>query len=104
MALASTLLSAVPIALLLLLAWAIRYRGKVGLIAGYDGDLPPEREAELARDAARVLVVAAAATSLLIVDAWTGSVPRPDVLVTVAIVVAVTWFLYKWNVREPADD
>ena len=104
MALASTLLSAVPVALLLLLAWAIRYRGKVGLIAGYDGGLSPEREAELARDAARVLVVAAAATSLLVVDAWTGAVPRPGLLVTVAIVAPVAWFLWKWNVREQADD
>lgn len=101
MALVSTLLSAVPIALCLLLAWAIYSRGKVGLIAGYDGDLPPERETELARDAAAVLVVAAAATSLLVVDAWTGVVPRPDVVVTVAIVAAVAWFLWKWNVREP---
>ena len=39
----------------LLLAWAIRRRGAVDLIAGYDGDLPPEREAVLARDAAAVL-------------------------------------------------
>ncbi|PHQ46772.1 hypothetical protein DJ68_05460 [Halorubrum sp. C3] len=104
MALASTLLSAVSVALLLLLAWAIRYRGKVGLIAGYDGDLSPDREAELARDAARVLVVAAAATSLLVVDAWTGAVPRPDLLVTLLIAVAVAWFLWKWNVREPGRD
>ena len=100
MALVSTLLSAVPVALLLLLAWAIGRRGRVGLIAGYDGGLPPEREAELARDAAAVLVVAAAATSLLVVDAWTGAVPLPDVLVTLLIVAAVAWFLWKWNVRE----
>ena len=100
MALAATLLSAVPVALLLLLAWAIGRRGRVGLIAGYDGGLPPEREAELARDAAAVLVVAAAATSLLVVDAWTGAVPGPDVLVTLLIVAAVAWFLWKWNVRE----
>ncbi|GAA0724042.1 hypothetical protein J2744_002271 [Halorubrum trapanicum] len=104
MALPSTFLSVVPAALLLLLAWAIRVRGKVGLIAGYDGGLPSEREAELARDAARVLVVAAAATGLLVVDAWTGAVPRPDVLVTLAIVAAVAWFLWKWNVSEPDHD
>ena len=100
MALASTLLPAVSIALLLLLAWAIRYRGQVGLIAGYDGGLPPEREAELARDAAAVLVVAAAAAGLLVVDAWTGAVPRPGLSVTLLIVAAVAWFLWKWNVRE----
>ncbi|WP_434522951.1 hypothetical protein [Halorubrum sp. AS12] len=104
MALPSTFLSAVPAALLLLLAWEIRVRGKVGLIAGYDGGLPPEREAELARDAAAVLVVAAAATSLLVVDAWIGAVPRPGLLVTVAIAAAVAWFLWKWNVSEPDGD
>ena len=86
----------------LLLAWAIRRGDAVDLIAGYDGDLPPEREADLARDAARVLVVAAAATGLLVVDAWTGAVPDPGVLVTVAVVAPVAWFLWKWNVRtEP---
>ncbi|WP_423996362.1 hypothetical protein [Halorubrum trapanicum] len=100
MAPASTLLSAVPIVFCLLLAWAIWRRGKVGLIAGYDGGLPPEREAELARDAAAVLVVAAAATSLLVVDAWTGAVPRPGVVATLAIVAAVAWFLWKWNAGE----
>ncbi|QWC19470.1 hypothetical protein [Halorubrum sp. 2020YC2] len=99
MALPATLLSAFPIGLCLLLAWAIRRRGKVGLIAGYDGDLSPEREAELARDAARVLAVAAAATSLLVVDAWTGAVPRPGLLVTLLIAGAVGWFLWKRNVR-----
>ena len=99
MALTSTLLSAVSIAVCLLLAWAIAHRGAVGLVAGYDGDLPPEREAELARDAARVLVVAAAATGLLVVDAWTGAVPRPGLSVTLLIVAAVAWFLWKWNVR-----
>ncbi|SDF02523.1 hypothetical protein SAMN04488067_101472 [Halorubrum xinjiangense] len=104
MALAVTLLSAVPIAVCLLLAWAIRSREKVGLIAGYDGGLPPEREAELARDAAAVLVVAAAATSLLVVDAWTRGVPRPGLLVTILIAAAVAWFLWKWNVREPDRD
>jgi len=97
MAVAETLLSAVPIGLCLLLAWAIRCRGAVGLIAGYDGDLSPEREAALARDAARVLVAAAAATSLLVVDAWTGAVPHPGVLVTLAVVVSVAWFLWAWN-------
>ncbi|ELZ50838.1 hypothetical protein C464_01911 [Halorubrum coriense DSM 10284] len=91
----------VVVALLLLFTWAIHGRGKVGLIAGYDGDLPPEREAELARDAAAVLVVAAAASSLLVVDAWTGAVPRPGALVTVAVLAAVAWFLRKWNGREP---
>ncbi|MEZ3170498.1 hypothetical protein ABNG03_07685, partial [Halorubrum sp. RMP-47] len=70
----------------LLLAWAIRRRGAVDLIAGYDGGLPPEREAELARDAAAVLVVAAAASGLIVVDAWTGAVPRPGALVTLAAV------------------
>lgn len=104
MALTSTLLSAVPVAVCLLLAWVIRARGKVGLIAGYDGGLPPEREAELARDAAAVLVVTAAATSLLVVDAWIGAVPRPGLLVTVAIAAAVAWFLWKWNVSEPDRD
>jgi hypothetical protein len=74
------------------------------LVAGYDGDLPPEREAELARDAASVLVVAAAATSLLVVDAWTGSVPRPGLSVTLLIIAAVAWFLWKWNVNEPGLD
>ncbi|QKG92219.1 hypothetical protein EXE43_03325 [Halorubrum sp. SS5] len=87
----------------LLLAWAIRRGDAADLIAGYDGDLPPEREAALARDAARVLVVAAAATGLLVVDAWTGAVPRPGALAAVAVGAAVAWFLYTWNVREPAD-
>ncbi|WP_048076959.1 hypothetical protein, partial [Halorubrum sp. AJ67] len=76
MALASTLPYAFPIGVCLLLAWAIRFRGAVGLIAGYDGDLLPEREAELARDAAVILVIAAAAVGLLAVDAWTDAVPR----------------------------
>ena len=62
MALASTLLSAVSIAVCLLLAWAIARRGAVGVVAGHDGDLPPEREAGLARDAAPALAVAAAPT------------------------------------------
>jgi hypothetical protein len=99
MAIVETVVVGFVVALLLLLAWAIGRRGKVGLIAGYDGGLPPEREAELARDAARVLVVAAAAVGLLVVDAWTGAVPRPDVLVTLATLAAVAWFLWKWNVR-----
>jgi len=85
----------------LLLAWAIHCRGSVGLIAGYDGDLPPEREAELARDAAAVLAAAAAATGLLVADAWTGAVPRPGALATVAVVAAVAWFVRKWNGRGP---
>ena len=99
MALAVTVVLAPAIGICLLFAWAIHRRGAVGLIAGYDGGLPPEREAELARDAARVLVVAAAAVGLLVVDAWTGAVPRPDVLVTLATLAAVAWFLWKWNVR-----
>ena len=101
MALAETLLLTLPIGLCLLLAWAIHRRGAVGLIAGYDGDLPPEREAELGRDAAALLVVTAAAVGLLLVDAWTGAVPRPAALVTLAVVAPVAWFLWKWNVREP---
>lgn len=100
MAIVETVVVGHVVGLLLLLAWAIRGRGKVGLIAGYDGGLPPEREAELARDAAAVLVVAAAATGLLVVDAWTGAVPRPDVAVTLVIAGAVGWFLWKWNVGE----
>ena len=104
MTLAFALSYAVPFGLCLLLAWAIGRRGAVGLIAGYDGDLPPEREAELARDTARVLVVAAAAVGLLAVDARTGAVPRPGAVVTLVIVAAVAWLLWKWNVRtEPHD-
>ncbi|ELZ37052.1 hypothetical protein [Halorubrum tebenquichense] len=101
MALAATLLYAFPIGSCLLLAWAIHRRGAVGLIAGYDGDLPPEREAELARDAAIVLVAAAAGVGLLAVDARADAVPRPGALVTLAIVAPVAWLLWKWNVREP---
>ncbi|SNR31533.1 hypothetical protein SAMN06266787_1011214 [Halorubrum ezzemoulense] len=85
----------------LLLAWAIYRRGAVDLIAGYDGDLPPEREADLARDAAAVLIVSAAASGLIVVNAWTGAVPRPGALATVAIAAAVGWFLWKWNGRAP---
>ena len=97
MAIVETVVVGFVVALLLLLAWAIGRRGKVGLIAGYDGDLPPEREAELGRDAAVVLVVAAAAVGLLVVDAWTGAVPRPVPLVTLTILTAIAWFLWKWN-------
>jgi len=86
----------------LLLAWAITTRGRVGLIAGYDGGLPPEREAELARDASWVLIVAAAATRLLTGDASTGAVPRPGAAATLAILAAVAWFLWNWNVRRDA--
>ncbi|ELZ43798.1 hypothetical protein C463_09019 [Halorubrum californiense DSM 19288] len=100
MAIVETVVVGHVVALLLLFAWAIHGRGKVGLIAGYDGGLPPEREADLARDAAVVLVVAAAATSLIVVDAWTGAVPRPDVAVTLAIAGAAGWFLWKWNGSE----
>ncbi|SFR35076.1 hypothetical protein [Halorubrum sodomense] len=102
MAIVDTVVIGHAVALLLLLAWAIHARGKVGLIAGYDGGLPPDREAELARDAAAVLVVSAAAAGLLVVDAWIGAVPRPGLLVTVAIGAAVAWFLWTWNGRaEP---
>ena len=87
MALAVMVVLAPAIGLSLLFAWAVHRRGAVGLIAGYDGGLPPEREAELARDAARVLVV----------DAWTGAVPRPVPLVTLTILTAIAWFLRKWN-------
>jgi len=97
MALVVTFVLAPAIGLCLLFAWAIHRRGAVGLIAGYDGGLPPEREAALGRDAATVLVVTAAAVGLLIVDAWTGVVPRPVPLVTLTIVTAVAWFLWKWN-------
>mgnify|MGYP005854718437 CR=1 FL=1 len=51
MSVAETLLLGLSVGFCLLLAWAIHRRGAVGLIAGYDRDLPPEREAELARDA-----------------------------------------------------
>ncbi|ELZ58970.1 MULTISPECIES: hypothetical protein [Halorubrum] len=101
MALAATLLYAFPIGLCLLLAWAIRYRGAVGLIAGYDGDLSPEREAALARDTALVLVAAAAGVGVLAIDSRTDAVPRPDLLTTLAVVVPTAWLLWKWNVREP---
>ena len=94
MALAVTVVLAPAIGLCLLFAWAIHRRGAVGLIAGYDGDLPPEREAELGRDAAVVLVVAAAAVGLLVVDAWTGAVPRPVPLVTLTFLSAIAWFLW----------
>ena len=104
MAIVETVVVGHVVALLLLIAWAIRARGRVDLIAGYDGGLPPEREAELARDAAAVLVVAAAATGLLVVDAWTGAVPRPGALVTLAIVASVGWFLWTWNASEPDLD
>ncbi|MFW6000008.1 MAG: hypothetical protein ACOCPY_00990 [Halorubrum sp.] len=104
MAIVETVVVGHVAAVLLLLAWAIHGRGRVDLIAGYDGDLPPEREAELGRDAAGVLVVAAAASGLLVVDAWTGAVPRPEVLVTLAIAVPVAWFLWKWNGSEPDRD
>ncbi|QAU12967.1 hypothetical protein EKH57_09680 [Halorubrum sp. BOL3-1] len=100
MAVAETLLLGFPTGLCLLLAWTIHRRGAVGLIAGYDGDLPPEREAELARDAAAVLVAAAAGVGLLAVDAWTGAVPRPGALVTAAVAAPTVWLLWKWNVRE----
>ncbi|TKX75618.1 hypothetical protein EXE46_02400 [Halorubrum sp. GN11_10-6_MGM] len=100
MAIVETVVVAHVAGICLLLAWAIVARGKVGLIAGYDGDLPPEREAELARDAAAILVVAAAASGLLVVDAWTGAVPRPGALVTLAVAAPVAWFLWKWNVRR----
>ena len=99
MAIVETVVVGFVVALLLLFAWAIHFRGVVGLIAGYDGDLPPEREAELARDAAAVLVVAAAASGLLVVDAWTSAIPRPGALVTLAIAVPTAWFLWKWNGR-----
>ena len=103
MAFAATLLYSFPIGLCLLLAWAIWRRGAVDLIAGYDGDRSPEREAELARDAAGVLLVAAAGIVLLAVDAWTGAVPRPGTLVAVAVVVPTAWLFWKWNVREPSS-
>ncbi|GAA0546938.1 hypothetical protein ABNG02_06110 [Halorubrum ejinorense] len=101
MSILETVVVAHVVGICLLLAWAIHGRGRVSLIAGYDGGLPPEREAELARDAAAVLVAAAAATTLLVVDAWTGGVPRAEALTTLAIVAPVAWFLWKWNVREP---
>jgi hypothetical protein len=97
MALAVTVVLAPAIGLCLLFAWAVHRRGAVGLIAGYDGDLSPEREAELGRDAATVLVVTAAAVGLLVVEAWTGAIPRPVPLVTLTVLTAIAWFLRKWN-------
>ena len=92
-----TVILAPAIGLCLLFAWAVHRRGAVGLIAGYDGGLPPEREAELARDAATLLVVTAAAVGLLVVEAWTGVIPRPAPLATLTILTAIAWFLWKWN-------
>jgi hypothetical protein len=71
MAIVETVVVGFVVALLLLLAWAIGRRGKVGLLA---------------------------------VDAWTGAVPRPGVLVTLLIVASVGWFLWKWNASERDPD
>ena len=100
MALPETLIFGASIGLCLLLAWAIGVRGAVGLVAGYDGGLPPAKEAELARDAAGILLAAAAGIGILVVDAWTGAVPRAGAITTLAVGVPVGWFLWKWNVRD----
>lgn len=102
MAIVETVVAGHVAGICLLLAWAITARGRVDLIAGYDGGLPPEREAELARDAAGALVVAAAAAALLAIDAWTGAVPSPGAVATLAVLAALAWFLRKWNVRRDA--
>ena len=97
---AETLLIGVALLHVLGFAWLIGNRSRVDLVAGYDGELPPEREAELATDVRTILLAVAATLGVLLVDAWTGAVPRAGSLVAVVTVGAVSWLLWKWNVRR----
>ena len=100
MPIAATLLVGVALLIVLGFAWLIGSRGRVDLVAGYDGGMPPEREAELARDVRTLLLVVAATLGVLLVDAWTGAVPGAGSLGTVVTVGVVGWLLWKWNVRR----
>lgn len=98
MAVGETVLVGVCIGICLLLGWAINRRGAVDLIAGYQkGDLPPEREQELATDIRNLLWAVAILLSLAIIDEWTRPLPYDGVVVLVLIVLLVSRIIWKYR-------
>ncbi len=98
MVVAETVILGFSAALCGLLGYAIRYRKKVGLIAGYErGDLPPAEEASLTRDASRVTFVAAAFMIVAIVQLWTQPIPGFWTGFTVILLGLSGWIVWKYN-------
>lgn len=101
MALGETVVLGFVAVWMLFLAWAIDRGGAVDLVAGYrKGQLPEAREAELARDVRTVLLAVVGLLGLLVVDAWTGAVPRTGELFVVVTAALVGWLVWKWNVAS----
>lgn len=70
----------------------------MGLIAGYQkGDLPPEREQELATDIRNLLWTVAILLSLPLIDEWTEQIPYNGVLILVLIVLLVGRIIWKYR-------
>ncbi len=94
------------IALLVGLGSAIDRGGAVGLIAGYRaGELPPEREDELARDVRNVLFVTALSLVPLLVQFAGRDLPavvHAGVPVAVPLVLS-GWLVWKWNLGADRD-
>lgn len=88
------------IVVLVVLALAIGRGSAVGLIAGYrQGDLPPEKETELARDVQNLLLVVSLSFVPLVVhfavrDLSTVVHTGVPTIVSLAL---VGWLLWKWN-------
>lgn len=98
MAVAETVVLGFSAAVCVLLGYMIRYRGAVGLIAGYNpGDLPPAEEDSLARDASRVTFVAAALIVAAIVQEWTRPVPGFWTGFTGIVFALSGWVVWKYN-------
>lgn len=98
MAVGETILVGVCIGVCLLLGWAIDRHGAVDLTAGYQkGDLPPEREQELATDIRNLLWAVAILLGLTIIDEWTKPFPYDGVLVLVLIVLLVGRIIWKYR-------
>jgi hypothetical protein len=90
-------------AVLVAFALAIARGNAVGLIAGYQqGDLPPEKETELARDVRNLLLVVTLSLVPLLVHFAVRELPAAvhTGLPTVVLVVLLAWLLWKWNLGQ----
>jgi hypothetical protein len=105
MSVVGTVVTAGTIAVLVVFALAIGRGNAVGLIAGYQkGDLPPEEEAELARDVRNLLLVVSLSLVPLLVHVTVRELPTAvhTGLPTVVSVVLVGWVVWKWNLKDGA--
>jgi hypothetical protein len=100
MSVVGILITAGTMTVLVAFGWLIDERGAVDLIAGYqDGDLPPERERELARDVRNVLAGSAVLCTPLLVHFAVRPLPEPVLagVPTGGILLLTAWLLWKHN-------